>query len=164
MKIIQRCFIVLFILLLSVPALAQKNSLVGKWTIVSLDVLGMTINLEKPAESKLKIASHIEKEKGSKPDSVVVENAYAEMKSMFAGTIVEFTSSGKGIYYVTLPSGEIKIDSATYVVDYDKGILTTISFEEGQQINVITKIKFEGEYLTLIKGEQQELVVFKRSK
>ena len=54
MKIIQRCFIVLFILLLSVPALAQKNSLVGKWTIVSLDVLGMTINLEKPAESKLK--------------------------------------------------------------------------------------------------------------
>src|SRR5688572_12909976 len=150
MKIIQRCFIALFILLLSVPALAQKNSVVGKWTIVSLDAEGISINLEKPEESKLRLAAQIEKKTGSKPDSAVLENAYAEMSSLVTGTIVEFTSSGKGIFYAPMGSGEIKKDTATYTVDYEKGILNTISLEEGQQINVITKIKFEGEYLTLM--------------
>src|SRR5215204_4191057 len=107
MKILSRLTVAVFIMALSMPAVAQKKSLVGKWTIVSLDAEGISINMEKPAESKRIFASQIEKETGSKPDSAMVENAYASLSSMFATMKLEFTSTGKGIYHVPLPSGEV---------------------------------------------------------
>ena len=104
----QRLFLAAMVMTISIPVLAQKNNLVGKWSIISLDADGISINLEKPEESKLLFAAQIEKETGSKPDSVMVETAYASLSLMFASMNVEFTPAGKGIFTVPLPSGEVK--------------------------------------------------------
>lgn len=113
---------------------------------------------------KLLIAAQMEEKTGSKPDSSVVETAYAEMTSVFASVNLEFNSTGKGIYSVILPSGELKKDTATYTVDYQKGILNNVSIEEGEQKKDTINIKFEGNYLTMINNEKKETVKLKRIK
>ena len=160
----QRLFLAAMVMTISIPVLAQKNNLVGKWSIISLDADGISINLEKPEESKLLFAAQIEKETGSKPDSVMVETAYASLSLMFASMNVEFTPAGKGIFTVPLPSGEVKKDTSTYTVDYTNGILNTVSIEEGLQKKDKIKIKFEGDYLTVINEEKNETIKVKRSK
>ena len=52
----QRLFLAAMVMTISIPVLAQRNNLVGKWSIISLDADGISINLEKPEESKLLFA------------------------------------------------------------------------------------------------------------
>jgi hypothetical protein len=164
MKMVHRLIVAVFIMVLSIPAIAQKKTVVGKWKIVSLDAEGISINLEKPEESKLIFAAQIEKESGSKPDSAMVENAYSSLSTMFATMQLEFTTTGKGIYSVPLPGGDVKKDTATYTVDYTKGILNTTTIEEGKKKTDNIKIKFEGDYLIMINDEKKETIKVKRSK
>jgi hypothetical protein len=164
MKLFPKLFVVVFAIILCIPAVAQNKTVVGKWTVVGVNAEGMDIDLENPAKSKQQLAIQMQKETGAKADSASVEVAFATMASMIDGMTVEFTSKGKGIFFIPLPSGEIKSDTASYTVDYAKGVMNTSSMEGGVQVKDKLKIKFEGDYLTMINEEKNEAIKVKRIK
>src|SRR5215212_3115453 len=132
MKFLQRSLLIVLVVIIgTASANAQKNSIVGKWKVASLNVEGLSIDLENPEATRKLLADQIQKESGKTPDSATISMAYNMMTMIFEGMRMEFTASGKGIYVIPDPSSGMKTDTANYTVDYTKGVLNTVSKEDG---------------------------------
>jgi hypothetical protein len=153
----------LVVLLGTVGAMAQ-NSIIGKWKVASVNAEGMTIDLEKPENTKKLLAAQFAKESGKEADSATINQMYTMFTTVFQGMSIEFTKSGMGIFTMSNPrESGVKTDTARYTVDYAKGIMNTVSKEEGKEKHEQMNIKFEGEYLVMAK-EEGETIRLKRSK
>lgn len=145
-------------------AMAQ-NSIVGKWKVAGLTAEGMNFDLDKPEQTKKLLAEQFQKQAGKAPDTAMLEQMYTMLTSTFQTMVLEFTSNGKGIVSLNNPmSGEPKNDTASYTVDYAKGIVNTTSKEEGQEKNEQMKFKFEGEYLVMTKENEGVTLRLRRAK
>jgi hypothetical protein len=145
-------------------AVAQKNSIVGKWTISSFSGDGMEINLDKPEATKKALAEQLKGATGSEPDSAQVEMTYKMLSSVFSTMVFEFNADGKAIFQAAGPMGEAKSDTASYVVDYAKGTITTTSKEDGEEKKESGKIRFEGDLMVWEQDGKKEIIRLKRIK
>lgn len=164
MGIMKRAFLVCLVAITSATGLMAQQSIIGKWKIVGIQAQGINIDLENPVSGKKLISAEIEKQSGKAPDSATVNQAYTMFASMFEGMSVEFTKDGKGIAMIPDGTGGLKADTASYTVDYSKGIVKTESKEEGMPKNEEMTIKFDGDYLVMIKTKDGETMRLKRTK
>ena len=151
----------------TVTALAQKNTVVGKWRPSSYIAEGMTVNLENPAETKKLLAEQMKKGTGTEPDSAQIEMIYNMVAGMISKMTLEFTDKGQA--YVNVPdmagTGMPTADTSTYVADYSKGIFTTTSKnEDGTLKKETSKFSFEGELLVVENTDKGEIIKLKRVK
>jgi hypothetical protein len=165
MKLLQRSlFIGLLVIIGSGSAMAQKNTVVGKWKVAAIDIVGLSIDLENPVAAKKLLADQI-KQSGQSADSATIEMAYSAMTMMLDKMYIEFTSDGKGIYVIPDPMAGTKTDTAAYTVDYEKGLLNTVKKEGGVDKKEQANIKFDGDYLTMVKNnEEKDTIKLKRVK
>ena len=161
----KRLFIAGIVVLMAAGGVqAQSNTIVGKWKIASLQGGGLSLDLENPENTRKALAEQIAKESGKPADSATLAQTLTMFTSMFENMSLEFTKDGKGIYIMGDGMGGTKSDTATYTVDYAKGIVKTVSKEEGQAKNEEMTIKFEGDYLTMVKVTDGETVKLRRIK
>ena len=145
-------------------AVAQKNSVVGKWKIASINVDGMDLDLENPASIKKMLTEQIQKESGQVPDSNTVNMAYSMMAQALEGMRLEFTAGGKGFFEMPNPMGATQKDTCSYTMDYATGIMKTVDTKDGKKEQMT--FQFVGDYLVMTKQEAKgpEVVKLKRVK
>ena len=147
----------------TMAAMAQKNTIVGKWKLSSYTGEGMTVNVDNPAESKKQLAEQMKKGTGTEPDSAQVEMIYNSIAPMFAAMTFEFTDKGKAFVTVPDATGSSKTDTASYVVDYTTGTFTVTTKDAGKDKVDSNKFRFDGELLA-VETDKGEVIKFKRAK
>jgi hypothetical protein len=160
----KRLLLVLTAAILSTCLYAQSPSIVGKWKVASVKAGGVDIDMENPASIKKMLADQIQKEGGQAPDSATLNMAYTMVTGVFEKMQFEFTQDGKGVISVPDETGTMRQETATYKVDYASGVLSTTSKENGKEKKEDMKIRFEGEYMWMTKGNGQETIKLRRVK
>jgi len=145
-------------------ALAQKNSIVGKWNFASLSTPEFSFDLENPAATKKMIIEEVKKEGGAPLDSAMLDMAFNMMASAFKSMSFEFTADGQAVFSAPGEEGGLKKDIASYTVDYTKGTLTTTENIDGAEKKETIRISFAGDYLTMENVEKKEIIKVKRAK
>ena len=103
---------------------------------------------------------------GKDADSAQIEMIYNMAAGTISKMIFEFTDKGKIIASVPdmTGMGMPASDTAAYVVDYEKGVFTTTSKEDGNEKNETSKFHFDGEFLVVDYGSKGEVFKLKRMK
>jgi hypothetical protein len=164
----KRLTIICFLLAAgTITAFSQKNTVVGKWKPVSFTTQGISVNLDNPAETKKLIAGQISTATGKEADSAQVEMMYNMVAGMISKMSFEFTSKGQAISSIPDMAGMgiPTTDTASYVVDYEKGIITATSKQEdGTEKKEVSKFHFDGEFLVVDYDGKGEIFKLKREK
>ena len=161
----KRIFFVLVVIFIGITGFSQKASIVGQWKFASLDTKEFKVDLENPASMKKALVEQIEKEGGAVPDSAALAAGIEMMSTMFKDMRMEFTADGKAIALIPDPgAGSLIGDTATYTIDYAKGIINTVSVKEGKEKKEQINIKFDGEYLIMTKPAEEEIIKMRRVK
>ena len=147
----------------TISALAQGNTVVGKWKLSTFTTDGLTVNVDNPAETKKLIASQLKKATGTEPDSAQVEMMYNMTVPMFSSMSLEFTDKGKAVFNMAGQDGKVNSEAGTYELDKTKGTISTVfKNEDGTEKKETLKYSFDSGFLVVENPERGEITKLKR--
>lgn len=160
----KRLSLIAFLLVAgTISALAQGNTVVGKWKLSTFSTDGLTVNVDNPAETKKLLADQLKKATGSEPDSAQLEMMYNMVVPMFSSMSLEFTDKGKAIFNIPGPDGKVASETGTYEIDNSKGTLSTVfKKEDGTEKKETLKFSFDSGLLVVENGDKGEITRLKR--